>query len=45
MAVGVGVLVGGTSEKKVGEGSNVKVGKRVGVSVTLEKVAVQVGSS
>ena len=46
VAVGVGVLVGGTSEKGVAEGSSVKVGTRVGVSVTFcEGVAVHVGSS
>ena len=44
--VGTGVLVGGTSEKEVGEGSRVNVGNRVGVSVTIAKgVAVHVAGS
>ena len=44
--VGMGVLVGGTSENEVGEGSSVKVGKRVGVSVTNSNgVAVHVAGN
>lgn len=41
--VGVGVMDGVTSETSVGDGSRVKVGKRVGVSVTFTGVSVQVG--
>ena len=46
IGVGVGVSEGVIREKRVGEGINVCVGSRVGVSVTIEKgVAVQVASS
>jgi hypothetical protein len=45
VGVNVGVSVGGISEKEVGDGCSVIVGNRVGVSVTLITVAVQVGSS
>ena len=41
----VGVLDGGTSENPVAEGSSVKVGASVGVSVTALKVGVQVEAS
>lgn len=45
VAVTVSVFVAGTSEKGVGEGSNVKVGNKVGVSVNSAGcVAVHVAS-
>ena len=44
--VGLGVLLGGTREKPVGEAARVKVGRRVGVSVIPSTmVGVQVASS
>ncbi len=44
--VGTGVLVGGTREKKVGEGSGVKVGRGVSVTVgSIVGLAVQVAAS
>ena len=45
VAVGAGVLDGGTNEKPVAEGCKVMVGASVGVSVTSTKVGVQVEAS
>jgi len=41
--VGNGVIDGVTSETSVGDGSKVKVGNSVGVSVTFAGVSVHVG--